>query len=125
MTADDWVTFGAIFILVGLLLITKVIERRKVRVEVLKSGAFELYVRTGTKTEAFHLLSRSDAKAAARLHLALVRERERQSTEFQSESSCPACTGLAVHWVWKLSAINPTYKVARECRYCGHTWKQK
>ncbi|AAN02147.1 gp93 [Mycobacterium phage Barnyard] len=102
---------------------TQWLEWSSNRYAVTKQKAFDFYVETGYKAEAFRLLSRRAVKAAEKRRLALIRMRERENGRFQALCACPACTRLETHFI----ALHNPYRneITRECIFCSHVWTQK
>ena len=62
----------------------------------------------------------SRRKAQKRVEMeTLVRENERRS--FTAMVDCPSCGSWAVHWLKSGRAG----RVTRQCRSCGHEWRQE
>ena len=97
-----------------------------------KEEAFNLYVETGKKEQAFYSLDRYVAKTAERKRSNRVKEKAIDRREFSAWCECPNCDALDVHMIEKVNSIwlvwptgNRKNICKRRCKNCGLAWKQR
>lgn len=86
-----------------------------------KEKAFNLYVETGRKDEAFYSLSSRAIKTAERQRVRVVKFRVKETRQFTTHCECPQCCSFDVH---SIKRIKFSY-CWRECKECQYIWRQK
>lgn len=102
-----------------------------------KEKAFNFYVETGKKEQAFYSLDRYAAKTAKRQRLRRVKEKAMERKHFTAWCECPGCDSLDVHGIeesnnFSLPSLFSSFSLfsnkdtcKRRCRQCGLAWKQR
>ena len=103
------------------------VEYEAAKEESRKEKAFNFYVETGKKEQAFYSLDRYAAKTAERKRVRRVKEKMMDREQFSAWCECPGCDALDVHAIEKLKSFWGKDRIfcKRRCNKCGLAWKQR
>ena len=118
---NEAIILGIIALLIGFSAICYYFQWQQERLHYLKRKAFEIYVQTGKKTEAFNLIPYRLVKAAERQRRTCITERLKDSKDFVAFCVCPYCGFEALHFIGSVIMTG----ISRECVECRKGWWQK